>query len=38
MSYSLNSSKGAYIGDSIRTTKGDIKGDTKSLDVAYMNM
>ena len=33
MSYSLNSLKGGYIGDSI----GDIKGDTRSLDSSSYN-
>ena len=32
MNHSLNSSKGAYLGDYIGTTTGVIKGDTRSLD------
>ena len=32
MSYSLNSLKGGYIGDSIGATVRGIKGDTRSLD------
>ena len=31
MSYSLNSLKGGYIGNYIRTIKGVLKGDTRSL-------
>ena len=32
MNHSLNSLKGGYIGDSMGTTIGVIKGDTRSLD------